>query len=152
MSAARAAGAEALDDLLRFLVVEFYCRHRNVLPELDVKKATAVVHRTLREGHVFVVEDEHGDIVGSLGLLKTDAAWFSGEQVLSDPWFYVLPSYRKGTRAAVDLLQAAIAVADEQRVRLSMAVVTAENVDLKHQFFRRHGFVHLGGVYERRVQ
>ena len=101
MSAVRAAGAEALDDLLRFLVVEFYCRHRNVLPELDVKKATAVIHRTLRDGHVFVVEDEHGDIVGSLGLLKTDAAWFAGEQVLSDPWFYVPPSYRKGTRAAM---------------------------------------------------
>jgi GNAT superfamily N-acetyltransferase len=152
LSAVRAAGADALDDVLRFLVVEFYCRHRETLPELDIKKATAVIHRTLREGHVFVVEDSEGAIVGSLGLLPTDAAWFSSEQVLADPWFFVLPSHRRGSRIAVDLLNAAIDLADEKRARLLMAVVTAENVDLKHQFFRRHGFVQLGGMYERRIQ
>ena len=50
----RVAKPDDLDALLQFLVLEFYGRHQDRLPALNLSRATAGVRRTLRDGAVFV--------------------------------------------------------------------------------------------------
>lgn len=141
----RVAKPEDHDALLQFLVLEFYGRHQDNLPALNLRKAAAGIGRVLREGAVFVHEDD-GGIVGSLGLLEADAAWFTDDRVLADAWYFVLPD-RRGAKAATALLRAAQGVARSAGLPLSMSVVTGERVERKDRFFRRNGFVPLGGAY-----
>ena len=141
----RVAKPDDLDALLQFLVLEFYGRHQDRLPALNLSRATAGVRRTLRDGAVFVQEDAEG-IVGSLGLLETEAAWFTDDRVLTDAWFFVLPN-RRGARAATALLRVAQGAARSVGLPLAMSVGTGDHAERKDKFFRRNGFTPLGGSY-----
>ena len=127
------------------LLLEMHHTSPMLLPPVAPHKVEAALRQCLREGRVFVAR--RGRIVGILALQAVEQ-WYSHEKFLGDLVFYVSPSSRV-SRVASKLLRAATEYATMRELPLLMAVVHGEDVERKDQFYVRHGFSRVGGVYSR---
>ena len=80
--------------------------------EKDFIDAYSEVLEIVKEGRAFMVQDERGLVVASLGLQWSNPWYAPRARVLAEQWFYVLPALRSG-EARKMLEAAAIAAADE---------------------------------------
>lgn len=111
------------------------------LPPLDEEKVLA----TLAYCSPVFVAFEGDTPIGVLALKEVEH-WFSRDKFLGDLVFYVDSAYRN-SRAGYYLLRSAREYAIMAGLPLMMAVVDANDVDRKDQFFQRLGFLRAGGVY-----
>lgn len=94
---------------------------------------------------VWVVEDESGEFVGSIGLNET-TAWYSDVPYLADGWFYVLPEHR-ASKVGTELLDAAKAFAKDKQMPLLVGLFNMEQVEAKVEMMKRKGFMQVGGLF-----
>ncbi len=71
--------------------------------ELYDGMATATIIETAKEGAAFVVEDEGGTFVASMGLSPM-SYWYGPGSFIGEVWLYVAPAYRAGGEALSLLL------------------------------------------------
>lgn len=95
-------------------------------------------------------DDEDPELAGYVFVLPQQLAMIWDAAVLNE--IYVRPEYR-GTRLADDLMDAAVAVAEEQDLPLDRLVldVDREN-DRARAFYDRHGFEHWGEMVARELE
>lgn len=89
--------AESDEDAMKIgrLIVEMSKEVGRAAP--DPNKAFIEIYRVLKEEAAWVVEDQNGLVVASLGIVSNkEGAWYSREPFLSEQWFYVLPALRRG--------------------------------------------------------
>jgi len=115
-----------------------------VLP-IDEAKAAWWVARAIHRLFALAVE-ERGKIRGAL-ILDDTPPWWSSAPALFETGFYIDPKYRKGTRAAADLLDAGKAIAADLGVPFFVTPMTSADIDRKDRFFQSRGFKRIGGFY-----
>lgn len=115
------------------------------LPPLAPHKVLRALRDCISGGRIFMVRK--GEPVGILALTE-GTHWYSNEKFLGDLVFYVAPSSRT-SRIASHLLRSATQYATMRGLPLLMAVVHGEDVQRKDNFYARHGFSRIGGVYSR---
>lgn len=116
------------------------------LPLVAPHKVEGALHDCLAEGRIFVAHK--GDrLVGVLALQEVEH-WYSHGKFIGDLVFYVDAGART-SRVASHLLRAAAEYATMRGLPLLMAVVHGEDVVRKDNFYERHGFARVGGVYSR---
>lgn len=93
----------------------------------------------------FGVENEEGQLVGSLGLHRT-SPWYSDSEYLADGWFYVLPEYRK-TGVGKMLIDEAKKFADQAKLPLIIGVFTSEDAETKAKVMQKMGMTMVGGMF-----
>lgn len=115
-----------------------------VLP-VDEAKAAWWIRRAIGRAFALAVEED-GDIRGAL-ILDDTPPWWSSSPALFEAGFYIDPKFRKGTRAAADLLDAGKAIASDLGVPFFVTPMTSVDLDLKDRFFKSRGFERIGGFY-----
>jgi GNAT superfamily N-acetyltransferase len=93
----------------------------------------------------WVVEDDDGNVLGTLGVHRT-APWYSDEEYLADGWFYVLPEYRK-TGVGKMLLDTAVDFAKQQNLPLIIGVFNMDDTAKKVEIMNRMGLKLIGGLF-----
>jgi GNAT superfamily N-acetyltransferase len=127
------------------LLVQMHGTSPTPLPPIAPHKLLGALKDSLDGGRMFVAR--RGRVVGILALTE-GTHWYSDEKFLGDLVFYVAPCSRT-SRIASHLLRAATEYATMRGLPLMMAVVHGEDVQRKDNFYARHGFIRVGGVYSR---
>ncbi len=114
---------------------------------LDEQKAEAGAAHAIGQHLAIGVEDDSGELCGALLLHPMESGfWFSSAPFLQEIGFYVRPD-KRASRAAVMLLDAAKAIADDIGLPLFSTPFSGVAVDRKDKLFERSGFVRLGSIY-----
>lgn len=114
------------------------------LPPVAPHKVEASLRECLRHGKIFIATRE-SKVLGVLALQEGEH-WYSTGRFLADLCFYVEAGSRT-SRIASHLLRAASEYANIRGLPLLMAVVHGEDVVRKDNFYARHKFQRIGGVY-----
>lgn len=93
----------------------------------------------------WVVEDDDGKVVGTIGVHKT-SPWYSDEEYLMDGWFYVLPEYRK-TGVGKMLLDAAVGFAKNENLPLMVGIFNISNTEKTIEIMNKMGLKIVGGLF-----
>jgi GNAT superfamily N-acetyltransferase len=102
------------------------------------------------ERHLVIgAETEAGELAGALAL-DDEPPRYSSARSLWDIGFYVRPEHR-GSRAAVMLRDAAIAIAADMGLPLFMGVTSGTDLERKGKFFTRAGFQPIGAFFLKRI-
>ena len=107
---------EDFKKVVDFLIENFVPEHKMgklSASNLNLKKALGWVIFNIKEA-AFVVEDNDGKVVGSIGLNRT-SPWYSDAEYIADGWLYVLQEYRKSGVAGM-LIDKAKEFAEETKV------------------------------------
>jgi GNAT superfamily N-acetyltransferase len=123
------------------------------LPPIDYEKATHHILHVLFKGIVFMLGQEVNGktvITGTMGL-QLGSPWYSGEVWISDAWLYVKPKYRSYP-AFKTLVSAAIAVAEERQLPLSLGNLTGHDPDRMDRLYERMDLHRVGSQFVRRIQ
>ena len=127
---------------------------RDFANEHSMGKLSAATHNVQKgllwgvkniECGAWVVEDDDGKVLGSIGIHKT-SPWYSDEEYLADGWFYVLPEYRKSGVGQM-LLNAAIEFAKDQNLPLIVGVFNMDDTGKKIEIMNRMGLKLIGGLF-----
>lgn len=128
------------------LLVQMHASVPLNLPPIAPHKVEAALRQCLQTGRIFLGY-KGGKLGGILGIREGEP-WYSHGKFLADLVFFVAPSSR-ASRIASHLLRAATEYATMRGLPLLMAVANGEDVERKDKFYARHGFVRIGGVYNR---
>lgn len=134
--------AADLLDMLR----EMHAESPLVFPPINENKTMMRIVHCIASGLVLIAEDDAtGDLAGSLAIEKGND-WYADSLFFTDLWFFVRRGYRRGTGAAVKLVNAVKAVLDEHQpeAALRMGVFYGEDIERKDRFFEHHGFTKAG--------
>jgi GNAT superfamily N-acetyltransferase len=113
---------------------------------LDEDKVRATFERLIAE-HFLAVNDGPEGIDGGLAGMLTEF-WFSRERLACDLAFFVRPS-RRGSIAAVRLVQAFVAWAQEQgAAEVSISQSSGVRIEETNRLLTGMGFAYVGGVYK----
>lgn len=115
-----------------------------VLP-VDETKAAWWITRAIDRAFAVAVE-EKGEIKGAL-ILDDTPPWWSSAPALFEAGFYIDPQFRKGSRAASDLLDAGKAIAADLGAPFFVTPMTSADLARKDRFFQSRGFIRIGGFY-----
>ena len=140
-------------EIAEFLADNFHKEHSFSIngksPKLHWGRVSHKINSVLLDGVVFVVRDEDGNIVGSVGLEETDH-WWSNENFLGDSWFYVLPKHREiadGEKPSDLLLKTAMTYAKEKNKPIVMGIYNITSIEKAEKLFFKNGFHKIGGTY-----
>ena len=140
-------------EIAEFLADNFHKEHSFSIngksPKIHWGRVSHKINSVLLDGVVFVVRDEDGNIVGSVGLEETDH-WWSNENFLGDSWFYVLPKHREitdGEKPSNLLLKTAMAYAKEKNKPIVMGIYNITSIEKAEKLFFKNGFHKIGGTY-----
>ena len=111
---------------------------------LNLEKAFKWIAWNIKEA-AFVIEDEEGEVIGSIGLNKT-SPWYSDAEYLTDGWFYVSPKYRKSGIAAT-LIEAAKKYAKQDDLPLIIGVFSKTDAVAKSNIMNKLGLITVGGMF-----
>lgn len=128
---------EEVCDLLRVMHAE------NGIGRVDEHKARGAISQIINASGCLISRQD-GKIVGSVGLTMT-SWWYSGENFLTDMWFFVHPEHRDGGHAS-RLIGWMKSAADLGRVPVVLSVGTKVDSLSKLKFFRKH-MTPFGGAF-----
>ena len=138
---------EDFKKVVDFLIENFVPEHnmgKLSASNLNLKKALDWVILNIKEA-AFVVEDNDGKVVGSIGLNRT-SPWYSDEEYISDGWIYVLKEHRKNGVAGM-LINKAKKFAEEKNVPLIICVFSKEDAIAKADIMNKLGLITVGGLF-----
>ena len=131
-----------------FLLENFAPEHKmgrlSAAIDLHLKKALTWVALNIKEA-AFVVEDDDGKVVGSIGLNRT-SPWYSDAEYIADGWIYVLPEHRKSGVAGM-LVDKAKEFAEEKELPLIIGIFSKEDAIAKAGIMNKLGLITVGGLF-----
>ena len=116
------------------------------LPPISPYKVEKALKACMDHGRIFL--GHRGDRLVGILALQEGEHWYSHGKFLGDLVFYVEESARTPWMAP-RLLRSGMEYAKMRGLPLLMAVVHGEDVVRKDNFYQRHGFERVGGVYSR---
>jgi|TARA_R110002126_G_scaffold24319_1_gene84786 GNAT superfamily N-acetyltransferase len=111
---------------------------------VDPAKLEAAIADVLKNG-VVVVAEVDGDIVGSIGGVKT-TNWWSSEKCLADMWYFVYKQHRN-SNIAIKLIKSFMEIGKNAKVKVKLGHVYSGDGDRKDKFYERLGLVKAGSLY-----
>lgn len=117
--------------------------------EVNVGRAWEHVWDVLENGAAWVVENDAGDVLGSVSVVPTQL-WWTDRQYLRDGWLYVEPSSR-GTPAFIMLMETVEAYARADNRPLVVQVFNSGTAELAGKLLGRRGYAALGGTYIKEI-
>ena len=111
---------------------------------LNLKKALDWVVFNIKEA-AFVVEDNNGKVVGSIGLNRT-SPWYSDAEYIADGWLYVIKEHRKSGVAGM-LIDKAKEFAEEKKLPLIIGIFSKEDAIAKADIMNKLGLITVGGLF-----
>lgn len=133
---------EAITELSQIFHDEFK-QHGALLP-YSKRKVILAIAKSIHKSLALVAEND-GGIIGFM-LLDDYEPFYSDEKALWDFGFYVLPKIR-GSRAAILLRDAAVAIAEDLGMPLFMGISVGGDLERRDKFFIRSGFRRIGALY-----
>lgn len=138
---------EDFKKVVDFLIENFVPEHKMgklSASNLNLKKALGWVIFNIKEA-AFVVEDNDGKVVGSIGLNRT-SPWYSDAEYIADGWLYVLQEYRKSGVAGM-LIDKAKEFAEEKELPLIIGIFSKEDAIAKAGIMNKLGLITVGGLF-----
>ncbi len=138
---------EDFKKVVDFLIENFVPEHKMgklSASNLNLKKALGWVIFNIKEA-AFVVEDNDGKVVGSIGLNRT-SPWYSDAEYIADGWLYVLQEYRKSGVAGM-LIDKAKEFAEEKKLPLIIGIFSKEDPIAKADIMNKLGLITVGGLF-----
>lgn len=127
--------------LLGMLVDEVRGEGGTDYPEIEDAKLMPFILDVIVNQWCAVIEvdrDGRQFIIGSVALRESSFFW-AARPVILDSWFYIHENFRK-TRAAVQMMKAVQAYADEREAPLVLGINSGLDLERKEHWYSRQGF------------
>jgi len=141
------ASEEDFKKVVDFLIENFVPEHnmgKLSASNFNLKKGLDWVIFNIKEA-AFVVEDNDGKVIGSIGLNRT-SPWYSDSEYISDGWLYVLKEHRQSGVAAM-LIDKAKEFAEEKNLPLIIGIFSKDNATAKADIMNKLGLITVGGLF-----